>query len=117
MVSKIIWTLIFILAFPLILYGGDGSKGVEELRKTIDYELQRVRYIPPIHSNAPVDRRSLVGELSKLDVGFRPVITRLPGGVSLNLGISVSADRRYIRFTGRPFFSSVGNVSTFNFGR
>jgi hypothetical protein len=27
----------------------------------------------------------------------------------------ISADRRYVRISSLPFFSSIGNVSTFNF--
>ncbi len=54
-------------------------------------------------------------------VGFQPVITSLPSGASLmaNPGSAlavVSADRRYVRASPFPYFSLVGEVSTFNFG-
>ncbi len=48
-------------------------------------------------------------------VGFAPVITWLPEGVTLGASAVVSPDRRYVRITAMPFFSSVPSVSTFNF--
>jgi hypothetical protein len=51
-------------------------------------------------------------------VGFQPVITTLPAGTQLMPGTTaiVSADRRYVRVTPVPFFSFIGDVTTFNFG-
>ncbi len=54
-------------------------------------------------------------------VGFQPDITVLPTGAMMmaNPGSAlavVSADRRYVRVSPYPFFSQVGNVTTFNFG-
>lgn len=48
-------------------------------------------------------------------VGYAPVITWLPSGTSLGVGAVVSPDRRYVRITANPFFSSVGPVHTFTF--
>jgi hypothetical protein len=49
-------------------------------------------------------------------VGFQPNITVLPEGAMLVGATAViSADRRYVRFSGLPFFSSIGDVQTFNF--
>ena len=52
-------------------------------------------------------------------VGFQPQITTLPQGASLS-GIGslaiVSADRRYVRTSPMPFFSQIGDVTTFDFG-
>jgi hypothetical protein len=47
--------------------------------------------------------------------GFYPVITVLPAGASLTASAVVSADRRHVRITLNPFFSSIGPVDTFNF--
>ncbi|MCE9547016.1 MAG: hypothetical protein K8T25_16195 [Planctomycetia bacterium] len=47
-------------------------------------------------------------------VGFRPEITLLPSGATMSATAVISADRRYVRITALPFFSQVGNVSTFN---
>jgi hypothetical protein len=49
-------------------------------------------------------------------VGYQPQITLLPEGAML-IGATavVSADRRYVRFSGLPFFSVIGEVQTFNF--
>jgi hypothetical protein len=51
-------------------------------------------------------------------VGFQPQITTLPQGASLSgfpLAV-VSADRRYVRTSPMPFFSQIGDVTTFDFG-
>jgi hypothetical protein len=48
-------------------------------------------------------------------VGYQPVITQLPEGVNLMATAVVSADKRYVRFSGLPFFSLIGEVQTFNF--
>ena len=47
--------------------------------------------------------------------GFFPVITILPEGASLTASAVVSPDRRSVRITVNPFFSSIGPVDTFNF--
>ncbi len=49
------------------------------------------------------------------NVGFQPVITTLPEGANMTATAVISADRRYVRITAIPFFSGVGDVSTFNF--
>ena len=52
-------------------------------------------------------------------VGFQPQITTLPAGAFLGgsgaLAV-VHADRRYVRVAPLPFFSQIGEVSTFDFG-
>jgi hypothetical protein len=48
-------------------------------------------------------------------VGYQPVITVLPEGTNLFATAVVSADRRYVRITPFPFFSTIGPVDTFNF--
>jgi hypothetical protein len=55
------------------------------------------------------------GAFGRGAVGFRPELTVLPEGASF-LGLAIiSADRRYVRITPAPFFSQVGDVTTFNF--
>ncbi|MBX9791917.1 MAG: hypothetical protein K2Y37_23590 [Pirellulales bacterium] len=46
--------------------------------------------------------------------GFQPVIIVLPAGANLRATGVISADRRYVRFTGLPLFSGVSEVNTFN---
>ena len=46
--------------------------------------------------------------------GFQPVIIVLPSGANLRATGVISADRRYVRFTGLPLFSGVSEVNTFN---
>ncbi|MEM8679778.1 MAG: hypothetical protein AAGF97_10540, partial [Planctomycetota bacterium] len=48
-------------------------------------------------------------------VGFRPVITVLPEGASLNASAVISADRRYVRITPTPLFSFIADVDIFSF--
>jgi len=108
--------ILILMLIPSLLYGG----GVEDLRKAIDHEMQKVRYVPPKNETS-VDRGKLLKKLNAYGggaVGFRPVITILPTGISLSaFGVSVSADRRYVRIGVSPSFSAVGSVSTFSFRR
>ena len=48
-------------------------------------------------------------------VGYQPVITTLPEGTNLVATAVISADRRYVRISAVPLFSSIGNITTFNF--
>jgi hypothetical protein len=67
-------------------------------------------------SRAVRDGRILVPGGLRGAVGFRPEITLLPEGATLSVTSAViSADRRYVRITPQPFFSSIGTVRTFNF--
>lgn len=48
-------------------------------------------------------------------VGYRPQITTLPEGINMSATAVISADRRYVRITATPLFSSIAEVNTFNF--
>jgi hypothetical protein len=48
-------------------------------------------------------------------VGYFPVVTWLPSGVSLSASALVSPDRRHVRMSLAPFFSTIGPVYTFNY--
>jgi hypothetical protein len=48
-------------------------------------------------------------------VGTMPIITTLPAGTNFNASAVISADRRYVRVTPMPLFSSIGEVSTFSY--
>jgi hypothetical protein len=48
-------------------------------------------------------------------VGYQPVITTLPEGTNMSATAVISADRRYVRISVVPLFSSIGNITTFNF--
>ena len=49
--------------------------------------------------------------------GFMPIITQLPEGANMQVSSAVvSADRRYVRITALPFFSQIGEVSSFRVG-
>jgi hypothetical protein len=53
--------------------------------------------------------------LRRRAVGFQPQITQLPEGAGMSTLAIISADRRYVRISPAPFFSQVGDVTTFNF--
>lgn len=48
-------------------------------------------------------------------VGFFPVVTWLPEGVSLSAQAVVTPDGRHVRMSLMPFFSTIGPVYTFNY--
>ncbi len=48
-------------------------------------------------------------------VGFQPQITTLNEGAQMGALAIISADRRYVRISPFPFFSQIGDVTTFNF--
>lgn len=58
--------------------------------------------------------QSRVDQQRRGNPGFAPVITTLPTGTHFPVSAVVSADRRYVRITTAPIFSSVGPVRTFN---
>jgi tetratricopeptide (TPR) repeat protein len=49
-------------------------------------------------------------------VGYQPQVSVLPEGVNLFARAVVSADRRYVRVTATPLFSTVGQVQQFGGG-
>ena len=57
----------------------------------------------------------LVPVVGDFAVAQQPVIVILSEGTSLTVQAVVSADRRFVRLTVVPFFSSIGNVDTFSF--
>ena len=61
--------------------------------------------------------RSFVRSRKASPVGFAPAITILPQGAGMTTSAVVSGDRRYVRIGVTPYFSHIGKVNTFNFGR
>ena len=61
-------------------------------------------------------RAGLIGGLPFIRgaVGYQPVITVLPTGANMTVTGVISADRRYVRISPSPFFSQIGQVTTFN---
>lgn len=57
-------------------------------------------------------RRSGAGVLN---VGFQPVVAVVPSGVQLGALAVVSGDRRYVRLSTQPLFTSLTDVFTFSF--
>lgn len=58
---------------------------------------------------------SIFSLLRRGAVGYQPVIITLPEGAMLQASAVISADRRYVRYTGMPYFSGIGEVNTFNY--
>lgn len=50
-------------------------------------------------------------------VGYQPVIEFVPSGVQLTALAVVSGDRRYVRISSSPLFTSLTDVFTFSFAR
>lgn len=65
-----------------------------------------------------LDDSKAKAEYNRRKAGFRLVITTLPSGSSLNVGpVIVSQDRRYVRLSVNPWFSSIKSIKTFTFRR
>lgn len=58
---------------------------------------------------------SLAPTVGFFSVGFQPIINVIPEGVTLTVQAVISADRRYVRLTVIPLFSSIADVFTFTF--
>jgi hypothetical protein len=48
-------------------------------------------------------------------VGYQPIIQTLPEGAQMSIQGVISADRRYVRISVSPTFSTIGDVQTFTF--
>lgn len=58
---------------------------------------------------------ALIPVASAFNIGFQPIIQTIPDGTSLTVRAVVSADRRYVRLSVLPVFSSITDVFTFSF--
>lgn len=48
-------------------------------------------------------------------VGYTTVVTEIPEGIRMSAMATVSGDRRYVRITAQPIFSSITDVFTFGY--
>jgi hypothetical protein len=60
-------------------------------------------------------RRNAVNQLRQAAVGFQPIVRVIPEGIIMNAAAVVSPDRRYVRLTVSPIFSTITDVFTFSF--
>ena len=90
--------------------------GERDNRRAQTIETRYRRAEDPARRAAAVSNYQQRLQAARGNAGFQPVIAWLPDGASLGVGAVVSPDRRYVRITAAPFFSSVGPVRTFNFG-
>ncbi|MBS0201369.1 MAG: hypothetical protein JSS49_00610 [Planctomycetes bacterium] len=58
---------------------------------------------------------SLIPTVGFASTGFQPVITTVNEGISLSVTAVVSSDRRFVRLSVNPLFSSITDVFTFSF--
>jgi general secretion pathway protein D len=58
---------------------------------------------------------SVIPVVGDFAAAHQPVVVVLSEGTSLSVQAVVSPDRRFVRLTLLPFFSSIGNVDTFTF--
>lgn len=58
---------------------------------------------------------SLIPTVGFASTGFQPVITTVNEGITLSVTAVVSSDRRYVRLSVNPLFSSITDVFTFSF--
>ena len=64
----------------------------------------------------PMRRRQALGALGLGGaVGYQPIIQVLPEGTQMGAIGVISADRRYVRISTAPTFSTIGDVQTFTF--
>jgi hypothetical protein len=64
----------------------------------------------------PIRRRNALGALGVGGaVGYQPIIQTLPEGAQMGVTGVISADRRYVRISTAPTFSTIGDVQTFTF--
>jgi hypothetical protein len=64
----------------------------------------------------PMRRRQALGALGLGGaVGYQPIIQVLPEGAQMGAIGVISADRRYVRISTAPTFSTIGDVQTFTF--
>jgi len=80
----------------------------QQLLQQTQYELQRARRLRQMLERELWLRRYGYG------TGYMPVITWLPQGTMMGARAVISGDRRYVRVSPQPIFSSVGPVYTYN---
>jgi hypothetical protein len=63
----------------------------------------------------PFDPRTNPGFFMRGAVGYQPIIITLPTGANMSVTAVVSHDRRYVRISPQPLFSTIPAVNTFNY--
>ncbi len=79
----------------------------DEMLEQAQFELQRAIWLRQMLENDLWWRRYNA-------VGYMPIITWLPQGTHFGASAVVSPDRRHVRVSPTPFFSSVGPVYSYN---
>ena len=81
-----------------------------ELDRTIASQFRQAAFAQQLAA-----RQSQVGWGRAGVVGYRPMITWLPSGTQFSASGLVSRDRRHVRMSLTPFFSTIPRVDTFNY--
>ena len=71
--------------------------------------------VPEGHPRLPAE--SVANGVGTGVVGYQPVVAFVPSGVQLTALAVVSGDRRYVRISSSPLFTSLTDVFTFSFAR
>ncbi len=91
---------------------GDSRTNVLQAPKVTLYNGQQATVSDTTQEPFVVSVIPVVGDFAAAQ---QPVIVVLSEGTSLTVQAVVSNDRRFVRLTVVPFFSNIGNVSTFTF--
>lgn len=70
---------------------------------------------PEIAGGRVRQRQAPARQLAGQPVGYQPVITVLSEGVTTSAMAVVSGDRRYVRLSMAPFFSTITDITSFSF--
>jgi tetratricopeptide (TPR) repeat protein len=70
---------------------------------------------PTVGSGGVFDPRVNPGLFLRGAVGYQPIIITLPTGTNMSATAVVSHDRRYVRVSAQPVFSTIPVVNTFNY--
>jgi len=86
----------------------------EQILQQAQLELEQARAYRE-HLERRYRQQLLARQYGRRPTGFAPVVTWLPQGAQLGASAVISPDRRHVRVSAQPFFSSIGNVDTFTF--
>jgi general secretion pathway protein D len=91
---------------------GDRRSNVLQAPKVTLFNGQQASVIDTTQTPFVISVIPVVGDFA---AAYQPVITVLSEGTALTVQAVISNDRRFVRLTVVPFFSQVGDVTTFTF--
>ncbi len=91
---------------------GDRRSNVLQAPKVTLFNGQQAQVIDQTQTPFVISVIPVVGDFA---AAYQPVITVLSEGTALTVQATISHDRRFVRLTVLPFFSTIGDVQTFTF--